>query len=91
MLRQTSCTARPDDVAPPIGQHGKPTIDPFARPGAGNVRLVLDVGLDDLDRAPKQGATEILDGEFDGGLRAKAADSPVWPRNVTQQPNAHRG
>lgn len=74
-----------------IHQDVEAAVDPGAGLGAGEVGLVLDVGLLDFERAAEQAAAEILDGHFDGDFSAGAVDVAVGSGDVAEQADLDGG
>ena len=75
---------------PAINQQIETAIDPFSGLGAGDVRLVLNIGLHHLDGPAQQAAAKILDREVDGDLSTRTANIPVRSGNIAQQADPHR-
>ena len=74
-----------------IGQHVDAlAVDPLARDGRRDIRLVLIVALHDLDRATKDGTAEIGDCQFGRKAIAGTADVAVRSAHVRQQSDLHR-
>ena len=91
LLAATCCIARPEECGSAIGQHiDALVIDPFAGQRAGDVRLVLIVGLHDLDRPAEHRTAEILHRQLDRHAVAWTADVAIRAAHVAEQADLHR-
>ena len=75
-----------------VGQHGHAlVIDPLPGLGAGDVGLVLVIGLQDFQGAAEQGGAEVFHCHLGGALAAGSADLAVGAAYVAEQADLDGG